>query len=41
MSSLTCPFCWPAPGEVVLENDLCYTRYGNPRATSSSPPGTP
>ncbi len=27
MGPLTCPFCNPAPGEVVLENDLCYARY--------------
>jgi len=27
MGPLICPFCRPVPGEVVLENDLCYARY--------------
>ena len=27
MGPLICPFCRPAPGEVVLENNLCYARY--------------
>ncbi|WP_214019420.1 HIT family protein [Methanoculleus sp.] len=27
MGALTCPFCSPAPEEIVLANSLCYARY--------------